>query len=71
VGLASAAAAVDCIVRGRPGDYEAQWTRLSRPYRTVTQGLLWARYQPLLRPAIVPAAQRLPRIFTAIVDRLG
>jgi flavin-dependent dehydrogenase len=71
VGLASAVAAVDCIERGRPGEYEGQWVRLSRPYRALTEGLLRARYQPLLRPAIVPAAQRFPRIFTAIVDRLG
>jgi flavin-dependent dehydrogenase len=71
VGLASAAAAVECIGSNRPSDYEIRWTRLSRPYRTLTEGLLWARHQPLLRPAIVPAAQHLPRVFTAIVDRLG
>lgn len=71
VGLASAAAAVDCIRQDRPLDYEARWTRLSRPYRTLTEGLVWARHQPLLRPAIVPAATRFPSLFAAIVDRLG
>jgi flavin-dependent dehydrogenase len=71
VGLASAAAAVECIRRGRPYDYELQWTRVSRAYRMVTSGLLWASSQPLLRGRIVPAAQRLPSVFTAIVNRLG
>jgi flavin-dependent dehydrogenase len=71
VGLASAAAAVDCIRRGRPNDYELQWTQVSRAYRMLTSGLLWASSRPSLRRRIVPAAQRLPRVFTAIVDRLG
>lgn len=71
VGLASAQAAVDCIRHDRPQDYEARWKLLSRPYRTLTEGLVWARHQPLLRPAIVPAATRFPGVFAAIVDRLG
>ncbi len=71
VGLAGAVAAIECIRRGRPDDYEMQWVRLSRPYRTLTAGLLWTRQQRLLRARIVPAAQRFPGVFTAVVDRLG
>lgn len=71
VGLASAAAAVECIERGRPDDYERQWHRLSRAYRMLTRGLLWASSRPLLRSRIVPAAQRSPGLFAAVVDRLG
>jgi hypothetical protein len=33
--------------------------------------VLWSRNQPLLAPRIVPAAQWLPRLFTAIVNHVG
>jgi hypothetical protein len=37
----------------------------------LTAGLLWARHQALLGPRIVPAAQRLPSVFTTIVNLVG
>jgi flavin-dependent dehydrogenase len=71
VGLACARELVRCLVEDRPNDYEPAWQRATRRYRMLTGGLLWAAGTPALRPAIVPAAQRLPRVFSAIVNSLG
>ena len=57
--------------RDRPQDYERAWRRASRSYRLLTGSLLWARRQPLLGPAVVPAAARLPWVFGRAVDRLA
>ena len=56
---------------GRPDDYEAAWHRASRRYRALTSALLWAAHRPALRQGMVPAAQRLPWLFSAIVNQLG
>lgn len=71
VGLASAREAVRCVVDGCPEAYEAAWMRATRRYRVLTGGLLWAAQQPTVRRGIVPAAARLPAVFSAIVNRLG
>jgi flavin-dependent dehydrogenase len=73
IGAALAAAEVlaACLAAGRPGDYERAWRRVTRKSRLLTAGLLWSRRQALLGPRIVPAAQRLPRVFTAIVNQVG
>jgi flavin-dependent dehydrogenase len=71
VGLASARAAVGCLVAGRPDDYEGAWRTASRRYRWITGSLLWAAGRPVLRGAIVPAAVRLPRVFGAAVGQLA
>ena len=71
VGLAQAQALVACIAAGRPGDYERAWRRVSVPAWRLTAGLLWSRNQPLLGPRIVPAAQRLPWLFTTLVNQAG
>lgn len=71
VSFQTARALVECLVRDRPGDYEAQWRRLSRRYRLLTGGLLAARRTPGLSHAIVPASARLPRVFGAVVDALA
>ena len=71
VGLASAHALIECLRAGRPQDYERQWRRCSRRYRALTGGLLWSRRRPRLAGAIVPAAARWPRLFTAAVDQLA
>lgn len=71
VALHSAEALVRCLVDDRPEDYEREWRRLSRTYRVLTHALLLAANRRVLRPTIVPAAAALPRVFTAIVDRLG
>jgi flavin-dependent dehydrogenase len=66
VALAQAAVLARCLASGRPGDYERAWRRVSRRSWMLTAGLLWARHQALLGPRIVPAAQRLPTVFTTI-----
>lgn len=70
VGFAEAQAAVAAILRDRPRDYEAQWRRITRSYRTLTNALLRVGDSPA-RPMIVPAARALPRTFTRIVDQIA
>jgi flavin-dependent dehydrogenase len=71
VALAQAEVLAACVAAGRAGDYERAWRRVSRRSRVLTSGLLWARHQALLAPRIVPAAQRLPRLFAGIVNQVG
>ena len=71
VGLAGAQALVGCLVAGRPADYERQWRLVSRRYRGITAGLLWARRRRWLAPAIVPAAARFPPVFATAVRQLA
>jgi flavin-dependent dehydrogenase len=73
IGLAVAQAAVlaGCVAAGRAGDYERAWRRVSRKAYFLTSGLLWSRHQALLGPRIVPAAQRLPGLFTSIVNQVA
>jgi hypothetical protein len=59
------------VVSRRPDEYEQRWRTLSRRYRVITETLLWARGRPVLRRSITPAAARLPRVFTALVDQLA
>jgi hypothetical protein len=61
----------DCLAAGRAADYERAWRRVSRKSRLLTGGLLWSRQRPLLAPRIVGAAERLPGLFTAIVNQVG
>lgn len=68
VGLAQAEALAACLAAGRPADYERAWRRVSGPAWRFTAGLLWSRNQPFLGPRIVQAAQRLPWLFTALVN---
>lgn len=70
-GLATAAAAVRAIATGRPQDYEQAWRRATRRYRLLTTTLLRASQMPSVRPHIVPAAARLPRLYAGIVDLLA
>ena len=71
VALAQAAVLAPCLRDGRPGDYERAWRRVSRKSRLLTAGLLWSRHQPVLARRIVPTAQRLPSLFTAIVNQVA
>jgi flavin-dependent dehydrogenase len=68
VGLAQASALAACLAAGRPADYERAWRRASASAWHLTAPLLWSRRRPLLAPRIVPAAQYLPRLFTALVN---
>ena len=71
VGLASAEVLVGCLAAGRPEDYERQWRVASRRYRGITAGLLWARRQRWVAPAIVPLAARFPPVFATAVGQLA
>lgn len=72
LGLAFAAARllVDSVAADRPGDYELQWRKVTRRYRLLTAGVLQASTSPL-RSLIVPAAGRLPRVFSGVVNLLA
>lgn len=71
VSLACAQALVECLQRGRPGDYEKRWRTASLRYRALTSGVLWASGRPLLRRRIVPAAAALPWVFGGVVGQLA
>jgi flavin-dependent dehydrogenase len=71
VGLKEARAAVAALAAGRPEQYEAAWRAVTRRYRLMTGGLLWAAGRPLLHRTIVPAAAALPPVFRGIVNSLG
>jgi flavin-dependent dehydrogenase len=71
VGLTAARSLVECLVAGRPQDYERLWSRDSRRYRTLTSGLLWTAGRPALRRRIVPAAAAAPRVFELVVGPLA
>ncbi|MEU6404012.1 NAD(P)/FAD-dependent oxidoreductase [Streptomyces sp. NPDC046985] len=69
--LAQASAAVRAIVSGDLLQYEREWRRLTRRHRWLTRALLGATRKPPLRTALVPAAQRLPWLFSATVEALA
>lgn len=71
VSLAAAAELVRCVRLDNPAAYERAWHRVSRTYRVLTNGLMWARRRPLLADRIVPTAARLPWLFTAAVNQLA
>ena len=71
VSLACAKVLVESLVGGHPERYEALWSRESRRYRALTSSLLWASGRPALRRRLVPAAQRVPWAFEAVVGQLA
>jgi flavin-dependent dehydrogenase len=70
-GLATAAAAVQSLLEGRPEAYDARWRAATRRYRWITLSLLAAANRPTVRRAIVPAATRLPWVFSQLVNALA
>lgn len=70
-GLATAEAAVECVLAERPEDYEQAWSRATRRYRMLTGGLLALTQNDRLRPHVVPAAARLPFVFAYAVNALA
>jgi 2-polyprenyl-6-methoxyphenol hydroxylase-like FAD-dependent oxidoreductase len=68
VGLAQADVLARCLAADRAQEYERAWRRVSGPAWRFTAGVLWSRNQPLLGPRIVPAAQRLPWLLSALVN---
>lgn len=71
VGLRGAAAAVECLVAGRPEAYERRWRLLSAQPRLMTAGLLGLSRVPAVRRRLVPAAAALPPVFEWAVRRLA
>ena len=68
-GWAAARALVAAVAADQPQRYEHQWRRVTRRYRALTGGLLFAATH--LRPAVVPAAAALPAGYGAIVRALA
>ena len=71
VSLACAKVLVGSLVGGHPERYESRWSRESRRYRALTSSLLWTSGRPALRRRLVPAAQRVPWAFGAVVGQLA
>ncbi len=71
IAFGGAELAVKCILAGTPGDYDRQWRSMSRRYRALTAGLLYAGGIPPVRRMIVPAASALPKAFGGIVNLLA
>lgn len=69
--FATARAAVDCLASGRPEDYDRRWLAATREHRMITAALLAGASRPALRRQLVPAAARLPWLFTYAVNRLA
>ncbi|GHB00991.1 NAD(P)/FAD-dependent oxidoreductase [Streptomyces chryseus] len=68
--LASAEAAVRCLRAGRPQAYERCWRRLSLRHRLLTEGLVRMSGHAAVARLVVPAAARMPSLFTAAVRAL-
>ncbi|MFD8425015.1 NAD(P)/FAD-dependent oxidoreductase [Streptomyces sp. NPDC059466] len=68
--LASAGAAVHCLAAGRPAAYERAWLRLTRRHRLLTGALLATSRRPGTARLVVPAASRMPLLFSAAVHAL-
>ncbi len=71
VGLTAARSLVGCLAADRPQDYERLWSRRTRRYRTLTEGLLWTAGRPSLRRGIVRAAAAAPKVFELAVGELA
>ncbi|MFD0008734.1 NAD(P)/FAD-dependent oxidoreductase [Streptomyces sp. NPDC127178] len=68
--VATAGAAIRCLAAGQPAAYERAWTRLTRRHRLLTGALLAASRRPGTARLIVPAASRMPPVFSAAVRAL-
>ncbi|MBC7462926.1 MAG: NAD(P)/FAD-dependent oxidoreductase [Actinobacteria bacterium] len=71
VGFAEGQAAVLAVLANDPQSYEAQWQRITRSYRLLAGGLLWASSNHIIRSMIVPAAQTFTPVFSRLVNTLG
>lgn len=71
VGFEEGRAAVQSIIADSPSAYDANWNQITRSYRILAGGLLWASSNRVIRPLITPAASALPSVFRRIVNTLG
>ncbi|MFF0157926.1 NAD(P)/FAD-dependent oxidoreductase [Streptomyces sp. NPDC005263] len=69
--LTGAAQLVRCVREDRPLAYEHAWRRASRRHRLLTETLVRLRARPGAAHLIVPAAVRLPSLFTGLVNGLA
>lgn len=71
LGLATARAAVQCLLRGRPDDYEHEWCLLTRRSFALTSALLAVtRRRPLHEPLLKLVRSR-PAVFDAALGMLA
>lgn len=71
VGFAAAAALAECLAADAPEQYEKRWRSVSRTSRLLTEGLLFAAQNRLIRRTIVPASARMPWAYQRIVNQLA
>jgi flavin-dependent dehydrogenase len=73
LGIAFSAAEllVGCVVADRTSVYDRRWRQMSRRYRVLTAITLHASTIPPVRSCIVPAASRLPKVFSHLVNQLA
>ena len=71
LGLAQARVAVGCLSADRPDLYPRQARRIGLRAEVLTHTLLAATGRPAVRRRLVPAASRLPWVFSAAVDQLA
>jgi flavin-dependent dehydrogenase len=71
IGFEEGKAAVNAVLANDPSSYEKDWLNITRSYRLLAGGLLWASSQRFIRPLIVPTAVAFPRVFRQIVNTLG
>lgn len=70
LGMASAHAAVQCIIEEQPARYEQDWARLYRRYWWMTKGLLVLRRTPLRR-WMVPTLNAIPPLLSHVIGLLA
>lgn len=71
LGLAQARVAVACLRDDRPERYDREARRLGLRHELLTHTLLHATAHPAVRRRLVPAAERLPWLFSAAVNQLA
>ncbi|HJQ02689.1 MAG TPA: FAD-dependent monooxygenase [Jatrophihabitans sp.] len=71
IGLLTAQRLAACLAADRPAAYERAWRQQTRRYRTLTEALILAAGNRASRSLIVPAAARLPSLFSSIVNQLA
>jgi flavin-dependent dehydrogenase len=69
--FACARAAIARIAQGTPERYEQDYRAITRRYRIITNALLGAAGQRMLRRGIVPLAAEAPWLFAAAVNQLA
>ena len=71
LGLAQARAAVACLAADRPDRYDRVARRIGLRPELLTHALLLATGSQVVRRRLVPAAQRLPWVFSTAVNQLA